>query len=434
MKMIPTKPFIILCLLWCLPLFAAPTEVRDWQSTAGTSIKASAMSVEGMQVSLKAADGREFKVPLDKFVTEDQAFLKEHFAIKEPEPGQPTGSDASAVSEGLSYPVGEVSGPIDVGEGSNLYVYVPKSLREGREAPLMFVTGAGGGKRNLVEMYSEAAELNAWVIAASVESRNGPNHPVGNHDHAKRCVAYLLKNLPIDEERVYFTGNSGGGAMSFYNALRIKSAGNMPIIGYSPDKEYDKKQYCYGIGGTKDYNRYLTAHAVAQYGDRGFHRFHRGGHAGGPAWIGEEGITWLNGRYLGDRRKDAELNDERLDYEVSMIRWIKKLKESEAYRAHYWCQFLKDDYEIEGPNEAIVAEIFEELNQDEDSVRYTKGIAELDDFSDKYFVGEGEGGGSKFSHTNPKIESAAAKLAADYAGVPQIEEIAKGLQEPTVGK
>jgi hypothetical protein len=409
------KKLIIFCSLLCTPMFAEPTELRDWHSTAGTTIKASALGVDGAQVSLKAADGREFKVPLDKFADEDQAILKEHFSIKEPEPGQATASGAAMITEGLSYPAGEVTGPVDVGGGSNLFVYVPKTLREAR-------------------MYSEGAEVNGWVIAASVESRNGPDHPEGNHEHAKRCVAHLLENLPIDEERVYFTGNSGGGAMSFYNAQRIKSAGNMPLIGYSPDKKYDKKQYCYGIGGTADYNRYLTAHAVSQFGNRGYHRFHPGGHSGGPAWIGDEGITWLNGRYLGDRRKESELDDERLDYEASVVGWIRKLRGSEPHRAHYWCRFLKEDYEIDGPNAAIVSEIFDVLNGEANNARYTEGIAEIDEFSDKYFAGEGEGGGSKFKHTSSKIESAAAKLATKYAGVPLVEEIAKGLGEPTVGK
>lgn len=425
---------ILLLSLLSLPLFAEPTEEREWRSTAGTTIKASAVEVVDGVVQLKSADGRLLKVPMDKLSEEDQAILKEHFTIKEPEPGQPTASGAVMISEGLTYPAGEVSGPVDVGEGSHLFVYVPKTLREGRKAPLMFVTGAGGGGKKSAAQYSEGAEVNGWIIAASVESKNGPNHPDGNHEHSKRCVAHLLENLPIDEERVYFTGNSGGGAMSFYNALRIKSAGNMPLIGYSPDKKYDKKQYCYGIGGTADYNRYLTAHAVSQFGDQGFHRLHPGGHSGGPAWIGDEGIAWLNGRYLGDRRKEADLDDERVDYEASMIGWIEKLRGSEPYRAHYWCQFLKEGYEIEGPNAVIVEEIFEELNAEETNSRYTEGIAAIDEFSDKYFAGEGEGGGSAFKHTSSKIEGAAAKMATEYAGIPLIEDIAKGLGEPTVGK
>ncbi|MEP4077872.1 hypothetical protein [Haloferula sp.] len=428
------KRIIIFFSLLCLPVLAEPTELRDWNSVAGTTIKAVAQSVEAGQVSLKSEDGREFKVPMDKLVEDDRAFLMEHFEIKAPEPGQPTASGATAVEGGLTYPAGEVSGPIDVGGGSNLFVYVPKTLKEGRKAPLMFRTGPGGGKSKSVSAYSESAELNGWIIAASVESKNGPDHPDGNHEHSKRCVAHLLENLPIDEERVYFTGGSGGGAMSFYNALRITSAGNMPVIGYSPDKKYDKKHYCYGIGGTNDYNRYLTAHAVAQYKDKGFHRFHPGGHSGGPAWIGDEGITWLNGRYLGDRRKEAELDDERLDYEASVIGWIEKLRGSEPHRAHYWCDFLTKDYEISGPNAEVVAGTFAELSEEPNNVRYTEGIAELDEFSEDYYAGEGEGGGSQFKHTTGRIESAAEKLATKYAGVPGIEDIASKLGGQTVGK
>jgi len=264
--------------------------------------------------------------------------------------------------------------------------------------------------------------------------KNGNGQPTGNHEHAKRCVEHLIANLPIDERRVYFTGNSGGGAMSFYNALRIESRGNMPVVGYSPDKEYDKKQYCYGIGGTTDYNRYLTAHAVDQYRDRGFHRLHAGGHSGGPPWIGAEGIVWLDGRYLGDNRKEAEFDDERLDFEASVIDWIKELSGSEAHRAHYWCHFLTNEYEIERPNAPVVAVLMGKLNGDPVNARYTQGLIAIDEFSEKYYAPEGEGGGSAFKHTAPKIESASEKLATEYTGVPMIEEIARDLGSPSGGK
>ena len=283
-------------------------------------------------------------------------------------------------------------------------------------------------------MYSEGAEVAGWIIASSVESRNGGDHPVGNHEHAKHCVAHLLGNLPIDENRVYFSGNSGGGAMSFYNALRIKSAGNMPAVGYSPDNKYDKKQYCYGLGGTRDFNRYLTANAVSQFGDHGFHRLNAGGHGGGKPWIGSEGIVWLAGRYLGDRRKENELDDERLDYEASVIEWVGKLREKEPFRAHYWCDFLRGEYGLSGPNAVPVQELFKVLDQDPINARYTQGLAAINNFSKQYYASEGEGGGSAFNHTTPKIKSAADKLAAEYAGVPLIEEIAMDLGSPTIAK
>ena len=428
------KKLVILTSLSISSLFGAPTEQRDWKSTAGTTITAEAVKVDGGKVTLKAADGREFAVPLDKFVEEDQEFLKVHFEIKPPEPGQPMGSSSTVIKDGLAHPVGKVSGPIDAGGGSTYFVYVPKSLREGRKAPILFYNSAGRGSANTIQRYSEGAEVNGWVLAVSVESKNGPDHPEGNHEHTKRCLAHLLETLPVDEDRVYFSGNSGGGAMSFYNALRIKSMGNMPFIGYSPDKEYPKGQYCYGIGGTNDYNRYLTANAVDEYGDRGMHRLGVGGHSNGPDWLGDEGITWLNGRYLGDRRKEATLADERLDFEASLIAWIRDLKEKAPYRAHYWCSFLQDEYKISGANAEIVAGLFTELSADRNNVLYTEGIEAIDEFSEKYYAGEGAGGGSQFNHTTSGIESAAKKLAAKYAGVPEIEEVAKKLGEPTVKK
>ena len=320
---------------------------------------------------------------------------------------------------------------IDAGGGSHYFVYIPETLREGRKAPLMFYTGPGGGNERSVNTYTEAAELNGWVIAASVESKNGAGWEI-NHEHSKRCVEHLLETLPIAEERVYFSGSSGGGAMSFYNALRIESAGNMPYIGYSKDRKYEKKQYCYGIGGTNDYNRYLTANAASKFGDRGFHRMSAGGHRNGPRWIGNEGIVWLNGRFLGDNRQDPELDAERLDFEASIITWTKSLQDDTPYRAHYWCRFLLEDYGLEGPNAKIVTKLIGELAEEPNNVRYTEGIAAINEFSIEHYAPEGEGGGSKQKHNTPDIESAAEKLAADYIGVPEIEEITKRLGEPTV--
>ncbi|HSP41384.1 MAG TPA: hypothetical protein VLO11_00800 [Luteolibacter sp.] len=423
------KTLVIGLLLSGLTLRAAPTEQREWTSSAGTKVTATANSFSNGVVTLETADGRKIGLTLDKFAEEDRNFLIEHFGV--PKPGEPRGSGVGLITGDLPHPLATASGPVDAGGGSNYFVYLPKTLREGRKAPLMLYTGAGGGNARTVSNFSEAAELNGWIIAASVESKNGDGHPEKNHEHAKRCVEHLLANLPIDEGRVYFSGNSGGGAMSFYNALRIKSMGNMPFVGYSPDKKYDKKQYCIGIGGTNDFNRYLTAHAVEQYGDKGFHRMAPGGHSNGPAWLQNEGITWLNGRFLGDRRNDAGLDPERLDFEFSMIRWIDGLRSTAPHRAHYWCHFLQNEYRISGPNAEAVRIRIEELSKDTNHVRYTQGVYAINGFSEKYYVPEGEGGGSKMKHTTPKIRSAAEKLAAEYAGVPEIEETLRKMGEPT---
>ena len=90
-------------------------------------------------------------------------------------------------------------------------------------------------------------------------------------------MKHLIGSLPVDPQRVYFTGGSGGGAMSFYNAARIPSAGAMPHIGYIPDDTTLKGGDFFVINGATDYNRYTSAAAVKSFGKNAIHRFFVGG-------------------------------------------------------------------------------------------------------------------------------------------------------------
>ena len=51
-----------------LPAFAEVAAIpdREWKSTTGTSLKASAERLDGQTVVFKKADGKELKVALDK--------------------------------------------------------------------------------------------------------------------------------------------------------------------------------------------------------------------------------------------------------------------------------------------------------------------------------------------------------------------------------
>jgi hypothetical protein len=426
-----------LALVLTLGLAAAePTESREWVSVTGSKVKGSALSVSAGQVLIKLENGRELTVPLNKLSESDQGFLSKHFgdppAAEGAAAAKTTGSGLPLVTDGLAHKVGEVAGPIDAGGGSHYFVYVPKTLRKGRLAPLLHFNGSGGGSARSVKKHAEGAELNGWIVAASVESKNGPGHPVQNHEHAKNCVKHLIGSLPVDPQRVYFTGGSGGGAMSFYNAARIQSAGAMPHIGYIPDDTNLKGGDFFVINGANDYNRYTSAAAVKSLGKNAIHRFFVGGHQEGPDWLCAEGMTWLNGRYLAKNKRSPELAAERPDYEAAMISWIEKLSSSEPHRAYYWCVFLKDDYKITGPNAAAVESLRTSLAGKPGCEGYAKGIAEISDFSERNYAEMGSG--SLFAHTTPKLESAAAKLAGKLAGVPLLEELATALGKPTVGK
>lgn len=412
-------------------LSADPTEEREWTSSSGTTIQAKAMMIREDKVLLETSDGRKLTVPLDKFADDDRTLLIEHFGLRGtvPEKGVPLGSQGTLIEDGLAHPVGEVTESVDAGGGSHYHVYIPKSLRQSRPAPMMLITGSGGGKPGLVRHHIEGAETNGWIVAASVESRNSGDHPVGNHEHSKRCVEHLLQTLPIDGERVYFTGDSGGGAMAFYNVARIKSAGAMPMVGYIPDDQINRKGQYFIFNGTTDFNRYTSAHAAARFGKNAIHRFYPGNHNGRPPWLKVEGMAWLNGRYLKSRGSDDEFSDERLDYEVAMIAWIRRLAEKEAHRAHYWCVYLRDDYEISGHNAGVLDTIFRDLDDDPANQAYTAGIAAIDEFSDKHYSAVGSS--SFHEHTTPQIQRAAGQLAEKYGNSPQIREIATQLGNVT---
>ena len=395
-----------------------PTESRDWRSTTGTSIRAEAIEVWNSVVTLRKSDGTTLKVPLDKLTPQDQELLHKRFERQKT--GPTTGAAASFVTGGQAQPIGRITGPIKTETGSSYFVYLPKTLRPGRKAPLLHFNGASGGKADSLKPYLEGAEINGWILAACVESTNS-NSFEKNHEHAKQCVAHLLESLPIDANRVYFTGASGGGAMSYYNAARIRSAGAIPMNGYIPDGTKLKGGHYFICNGATDWNRYRSGRAALAIGKNAIHRFYPGAHVLAPPWILADGIAWLNGRYLEAHAQDRNLDDERRDYEAAMLSWIDTFRSKEAHRAFYWCRFLTDEYKLRGSSAAAVQSISRALAADPMNARYADGIKAIDQFSRREyatFVFSGTADGK----TSERIIRAGERLAKEFAGVPIIEE------------
>lgn len=239
---------------------AEPTEEREWRSTAGTTLRARATALEAGQVRFTTSGGRNLSVPLDKLIPEDATYLQTHF--KEPLVEIPP----RAVPSGLPHALGEVVGPIQTGD-SSYFLYLPTTLVEDRQAPLLFFTGPGGGTANICKNFSQAAELNGCIIGVSKESRNG----IDSESFIEANIKHLLATLPIDPKRVYSAGVSGGGIRALRNNHIFDGAGVIPIVAHGIIEPLPSKKSDYHfISGATDYNRTGTGYLRKHCGKSAF--------------------------------------------------------------------------------------------------------------------------------------------------------------------
>lgn len=398
-------------------LAADPTPERDWNSKAGTTIKAVAQTVEKKTVSLVTTDGRTLKVPLDKLTNEDQAFLIEHFSIAMPKPGEAFGSDLAPAS-GLPQDLGESAAPIVASSTSKYLIYLPTTLKEGRSAPLLFWTHSGGGSPKILNHMKRGAEFNGWIVACSMESRNN-NGFEQNHENTKDCLKHIKENFPIDPDRIYFTGSSGGAATAFYNAVHLPHAGVLSSVGYLNGGTPSGGDY-FISGGAYDFNRYISARAGKMVGERkSTLRYHPKGHGVVPDWLINDGMLWLNLRYL--EGKEKKMTAECQDFEFQTLAWLNERRAEHPHRAYHAALQITQALEISDHNapffEKMMSELGTELNK-----RYVEGLEEMEDFGRSKL--EPYGDSSQMKHTTPQLEAAAQKLSTKYAGVPEIEELA----------
>ncbi len=272
---------------------------------------------------------------------------------------------------------------------------------------------------------AEGAEICGWIVACSVESRNGlpdADYPM----HTDRCLKSLFATLPIDQEQVYFTGNSGGARTAYTSSKRVKSAGVLAVIAGGQEDELSKSLNYYMISGSTDYNRYDTSHSFAAVRKNSALRFHPGPHEDGPGWMVIEGMVWLQAAWY---EKAQAPPAQRAAFEDAAATWVKGLKTSAPQRAAWWADFFKT--RLTGPRKTEIAALAAELTAVPENASYIKGIAELEEFADTVLAKEGPY--YKPGHTTPEIQRKADKILQDHVNTPWINEIATELKKPVVG-
>ena len=401
-----TAVLLILKLLLLPVLAADPTDVREWTAKGGFKIQAKAMQVSGGKVQLERADGTKLAVDLAKFSDEDQAALRDHFALAD--------NAGSAVAAGdpatdLPHPLGQATGELKCGD-YHYFLYFPNSLRQGEKHPVVFVMSPGGGNPGNTGSYQPGAERNRWIIAVSKESKNGFDKSGAVID---AMMAEVRKTLPIDEKRMYVSGFSGGSRMAYQ-----VSASHKEIAGVIPcgagGSIGSAKQVAYGLCGSNCFNRGDMARSFkGMRGKDSVLRYFPGMHVwAGPVLL-DDAITHLNGVFLIENRRGYEAGLAHYIQGVTDI--VEEEKDKNPMRALMWTSFLNDRKVLPSSLSAT----HNSLAGVPANVLYLKGLTGVRDFAEKEFST-----GSAWK-ADPKVAAACQREATKYEGTPWQEIVAK---------
>jgi hypothetical protein len=400
-------------------------EMRTWTSSAGTTIEASIVSLDGDSVTLKRKEGGEpLTVKVTQLSADDQAFLREY----EKKANEMPSGETSV--EGIDAEPGVISGPITCSDDKwSYYLYLPKGFHTGKKWPVWFVMSASGGKGGrALDRYLEGAERLGCILALSVESKNN----FADSDLAMAAMAdHVFENLPVYEDLGFSSGMSGGSRMAYLMAERDKRIAGVLACGSGSGvylKEADfraadlrKSTYIYSLIGTNCFNRSeaVTSHQKMPKDYR--LRFFPGGHAWADSPLIAQGMARVLGEAL-EISKDGELDAERQTYAETMSAWMDEMAKDEPWEAAFWADFLTS---FPGPL-SVVAQaksVAAKLAEDPRVAQAAAADKDIEKFTIKHF--------NKYidmktgKEPDAEREAEAAELSSKYSGLPHAEIITR---------
>jgi pimeloyl-ACP methyl ester carboxylesterase len=213
---------------------------RTWTAADGRTLEGEFVSATGTSVTIKRADGKLFTIDLEKLSEDDRAFVAEQ--AKKPATPAPAGPAKPPAA--ISGPYAEhVTGDWKQFEGKGgiqCMLFAAKSLDASKKHPLVvYLHGKGNvvlTKKHLGFASSCAKEANyeknpCFILAPQCPDENGWS---GNTGVAfMKSLKDLIKNLPIDEDRIYLIGYSMGGYGTFnhLNSEPRMFAAGIPVAG-----------------------------------------------------------------------------------------------------------------------------------------------------------------------------------------------------------
>jgi len=175
-------------------------------------------------------------------------------------------------------------------------LYIPTTADPAHRWPVVFCFDPGARGHVPVERFKDAAEKFGYVIAGSNNSRNGPWEANANAINA--MVNDVNRFLPIDAQRVYLAGLSGGARVACQVALGGMAKGVVACSAAFVGSETPErlKFAFFGTAGATDFNYLELRRTDRELEERRLtHRvvFHSGGHEWLSSELAVEALAWF---------------------------------------------------------------------------------------------------------------------------------------------
>ncbi|UOB16772.1 alpha/beta hydrolase [Abyssalbus ytuae] len=170
-------------------------------------------------------------------------------------------------SQDLHLGKGKITDSIFLPDSKDTFtLYLPENFSTNREWPVIFAFDPGGRGKEAVLSMAEAAEEYHYVVVASNAIKNGPYQP--NLKKAAELMNHIIKALPVDAQRIYLAGFSGGSRLASAIALLSHDIKGVIACGAGLNNNFDffpnKKTFAYiGIAGNEDFNYLEVKNTVA---------------------------------------------------------------------------------------------------------------------------------------------------------------------------
>lgn len=202
-------------------------------------------------------------------------------------------------------------------------LYVPSGYSPDKKWPVIFCFDPGARGRVPVERLQAAAERYGYIVAGSLNSRNGPW--ADNAVAIQAMVRDVEAHLAIDLRRVYMAGLSGGARVATQIALSGLAKGVIACSAGFPSSEEGIPSRVpfvfFGTAGTEDFNyRELRRLEAELESNKATHRivFFTGGHEWASVALLTEAVEWLE---LQAMRAQTKPRDDSMVASQWEMRW-----------------------------------------------------------------------------------------------------------------